>query len=185
MLWEERERLRGENYLSASKLSTNFPKKVLKQNALWMKFVKSVLEKCMRKWYRRDSLLNIASRNERAAQMYGRKQNEMAEECGKYVPRERTYHLCFFCLCFPRLWPLPSVHFTVTLLYILPHISPLSVLPQGLKTHDFFFLNIQSAGKYDHERASRSLSFFCIKARQRLLYLSLFLACLRRQSGQC
>jgi len=53
-----------------------------------------------------------------------------------------------------------SVHFTVTLLYILPHISPLFVFPEGPKIYDFLFLNVQSAEKYDHERASRSLFFF-------------------------
>lgn len=72
--------------------------------------VQTFLEKYMCRKYQRDNPVNIASRNKRAAQTYGRKKNEMAEECGKYVPHEHILIIYVPSVCSFRVYG--SVHFS-------------------------------------------------------------------------
>jgi len=81
---------------------------------------------------------------------------------------------------------LPPVHFTVTLLYALAtHFAAIRFFLKARRHTDFLFLNVQSAEKYDHERAMSSLFFFVSKRGSARCICTLFLASLRRQSHQC
>lgn len=109
-----------------------------------------------------------------ARSVYGRKKNEMAEECGKYVPHVSILIIYVFLPPPPPLFELSAfmaLSILVTLLYTFATSRPLSPLPERL-THiciytglAFFLFECAKCRKVRAAREHRA--FFLLSSKRR------------------